>query len=154
MSKSKTVASLYVQTDGNYFDIPGVDPWDIVRNAKNYRGPGPVIAHPPCQRWCMLAPLNFVRFGHRIGDDDGCFAHALKMVRRHGGVLEHPAFSRAWPAFNLMRPTHGVWTRDGRAWVTQVSLRAYGHRAKKMTWLYYVGNQRPPDLDWSRPKLR
>ena len=45
-----TVAALYVETDGCYFDLNGVDPWDISRDARNYPGPHPVVAHSPCQR--------------------------------------------------------------------------------------------------------
>lgn len=152
MSKRK-IAALYVHSRGHYIGLPGVDPWDVKRDAKGYPGPHPVVAHPPCQRWCMLARLNYKIFGYKVGDDQGTFKHALKMVRRYGGVLEHPAFSLAWPKFGLTVPVHGLWTRAGRrSWVTQVSLRAYGHRARKLTWLYYVGDADPPELDWSRPK--
>jgi hypothetical protein len=30
------IAALYVATDGVYFDVPGVDPWDVTRDAKLY----------------------------------------------------------------------------------------------------------------------
>jgi hypothetical protein len=45
------IAALFVETNGAYFNIPGIDPWDEARDAKKYSGPYPVIAHPPCQRW-------------------------------------------------------------------------------------------------------
>jgi hypothetical protein len=45
------IAALYVETDGAYFGLPGVDPWDEARDARKYAGPHPVVAHPPCQRW-------------------------------------------------------------------------------------------------------
>ena len=66
------------------------------------------------------------------------------------GVLEHPAYSLAWPAFDLPRPTVGGWSRSmfRPGWVAQVSQSAYGHRARKRTWLYYVGDAAPPPLDW------
>jgi hypothetical protein len=112
-----------------------------------------VIAHPPCSRWCQLARVNEARYGHRVGADGGCFASALASVRTWGGVLEHPAWSLAWPAFGLPVPARGGWTRslldDG--WTTEVHQRAYGHRARKATWLYYVGAMEPPPLDWSSP---
>ena len=89
----------------------------------------------------------------RIGADGGTFKSALAAVRKWGGVLEHPAFSRAWPVFKLVRPKRGGgWTRvNDREWVCEVSQAAYGHRGRKLTWLLYVGRCPPPDLDWSRP---
>jgi hypothetical protein len=79
------IAALFVQTDGVYFDLPDVDPWDISRDARNYDGPHPVVAHPPCSRWCRLAGLVEARWGHKRGDDGGCFASAVSSVRKWGG---------------------------------------------------------------------
>jgi hypothetical protein len=97
-----------------------------------------------------MANVNQARYGQRVGDDGGCFESALAAVRRWGGVLEHPAYSMAWPAYDLLRPTRGAWQREllGPGWVTECSQSAYGHRARKRTWLYYVGPP-PPLLDWS-----
>jgi hypothetical protein len=146
------IAALYVETDGAYYGIEDVDPWDEARDARLYGGPHAVVAHPPCARWCQLAHIIQKRYGYQVGDDGGCFKAALSSVRRFGGVLEHPAFSYAWPAFGLPRPSHSAWTRDlfTTGWVTQVSQCAYGHRARKLTWLYFVGES-PPALDWSTP---
>jgi hypothetical protein len=91
-----------------------------------------------------------------VGDDAGCFASALASVQRWGGVLEHPAYSHAWPRFALPRPVRGAWSRclfasipEGRrAWVTEVSQSAYGHQARKRTWLYVVARHAPEALDW------
>jgi hypothetical protein len=147
------IAALYVQTGGVYWDLPGVDAWDEARDARRYAGPWPVVAHSPCSRWCQLAYINQKRYGHRVGDDGGCFANALACVRSYGGVLEHPANSYAWPAFNLQRPLRGSWQRTlDDAWVTEVSQCAYGHRARKRTWLYAVTPIAPPALDWSEPE--
>lgn len=146
------IAALYVETNGVYFGLPDVDPWDEKRDARNYRGPHPVVAHPPCSRWCQLAYINQKRYGHKVGDDGGCFAHAIETVRQFGGVLEHPAFTYAWPAFGLPRPPRAGWQRTTcGGWVAQVAQGNYGHRARKYTWLYYVGDD-PPSLDWSEPK--
>lgn len=155
MGGAPVIAALFVQTGGAYFGTAGVDPWDESRDARRYAGPWPVVAHPPCSRWCQLAYINQKRYGHRVGDDGGCFAAALAAVRTWGGVLEHPAFSYAWPAFGLTKPPRGGrWARaaDGLGWVCEVSQAAYGHRARKLTWLYYVGATPPPELDWSRPE--
>jgi hypothetical protein len=40
------IAALFVERDGVYFGLPGVDPWDQVRDARLYAGPWPVVAHP------------------------------------------------------------------------------------------------------------
>lgn len=144
------IAALFVETGGCYFDIEGVDPWDEPRDARTYAGPWPVVAHPPCDRWCQLAPVNQARYGHKVGDDGGCFAAALDAVRKWGGVLEHPAATLAWPAFHLPRPISGGWLRTFcGGWVAHVNQRNYGHKATKATWLYTFGVE-PPPLRWKR----
>ena len=146
------IAALYIQRGGAYWDLPGVDAWDQSRDARLYNGPWPVVAHPPCNVWCQLAHINQKRYGHKVGDDEGCFAHALDSVRRYGGVLEHPAASYAWRKFELQRPRRGSWQRTlCGGWFTEVSQVAYGHRARKRTWLYAVCDS-PPSLDWSEPE--
>lgn len=148
------IAALFVQTGGTYFGITGVDPWDKARDAKKYSGPYPVVAHPPCQLWGAMASVNFARWGgehNRPGNDGGCFTSALDSVNRWGGVLEHPAKTRAWAAHSLEKPTRTGWTRSGTGWVCEVWQSAYGHRANKATWLYYHGNTKPLDLRWDRP---
>lgn len=149
-----TIAALYVQKGGCYYRLPNVDPWDEERDARKYAGPWPVVAHPPCQRWGAMAFVNYARWGgeHNMPrNDGGCFAAALHAVRLWGGVLEHPAKSRAWDWFGLTKPTGLGWQRCGTgAWVCEVWQSAYGHRANKATWLYAVG-KKPVELDWSRP---
>lgn len=135
---TRTVAALYVQKGGAYYDLEGVDPWDEQRDARLYAGPHPVVGHPPCSRWCRLAGLVEARWGHKRGDDGGCFAAALASVRQWGGVLEHPAYSDAWAAFDLPAPPrHGGWVRGFcGGWACHVEQVKYGHPAKKATWLY------------------
>jgi len=152
------VAALYVETGGCYFGLPDVDPWDKERDARLYAGPWPVVAHPPCQLWVNMAGVNFRRYGkpkNRPGNDSGCFARALEAVRRWGGVLEHPAGSFAWSTFALQRPSGvGNWIggRENRsAYVAEVWQSAYGHRARKRTWLYCVPPGALPVLNGIQP---
>ena len=149
------IAALFVEPRGEYSKFPGVDLWDQSRDARLYSGPHPVVAHPPCGRWCQLAGLVEARWGHKRGDDGGCFAAALAAVRRWGGVLEHPAWTKAWPAHGLAVPPAFGWQQsiDG-SWVCAVAQSAYGHRARKRTWLYYVGAQPPAVALWRQPKGR
>lgn len=148
-----TVSVLFCDPRGVYASR-GLDLWDEARDARLYDGCGPVVAHPPCQLWGAMANVNYVRWGgehNRPGNDGGCFASALASLRRCGGVLEHPAMTRAWKAHGLTKP-HGVgWQRCADGWVCEVWQSAYGHRANKATWLLYVGGNAPFELNWSRP---
>jgi hypothetical protein len=150
-----TVAALFVETGGVYWDLEGVDAWDEARDARKYAGPWPVVAHPPCQLWVNFAALNFKRYGgehNRPGNDGGCFASALASVRKWGGVLEHPAGSNAWKEFGLRVPRGRGWGHDAEYEFTcEVWQSAYGHRARKRTWLLFVGDDWPLELDWRRP---
>ncbi len=135
----RVIAALFVATGGSYFGLDGVDPWDEKRDARKYEGPYPVVAHPPCERWCRLAGLVEARWGRKRGEDAGCVASALASVRNYGGVLEHPAYSDAWAAYDLSRPKReGGWSEPdafgGRS--CHVEQIRYGHKAKKATWLY------------------
>lgn len=144
------IAALFVERLGVYFHLPDVDPWDVIRDARDYAGPWPVVAHPPCAKWSPLAYINRRRIpGYEIGDDGDCFRSALASVTRWGGVLEHPAGSLAWARFGLLRPRRGSWQQDTPGWVTEVDQGRYGHRARKRTWLYAVTPRRPADLDWT-----
>lgn len=145
------IAALYVETGGCYTGLAGVDAWDIERDARLYRGPHPVVAHPPCQRWGRFwhgstrKPHQF-----KLGADDGCFAAALASVRKFGGVLEHPAASRAWSHFGLNKPPRsGGWIAADwfGGWTCCVEQGFYGHLANKPTWLYANGVDLP-ELRW------
>lgn len=144
------IAALYVDPRGPYANREDVELWDEARDARLYNGPWPVVAHPPCSRWCRLAGLVEARWGHKRGEDGGCFAAALGAVRRWGGVLEHPAYSDAFQAFGLPAPNPaGGWhAAICGGWVTHVEQGRYGHPAKKATWLYAVVPGKLPSLLW------
>jgi hypothetical protein len=145
-----TVAALYVDPKGVYANLPGVEVWDEARDARLYAGPWPVVAHPPCARWCALAPMNAAINGLAVGDDGGCFEAALDAVHTYGGVLEHPANSFAWRHFDLPGPqTKGGWssTLVGRGTSCYIEQGAYGHIIRKPTWLYAYGVDLPR-LNW------
>lgn len=145
------IAALFVQTDGAYYGLPHVDPWDRERDARLYAGPWPVVAHPPCERWGRYwygGPAAKER--RRLGDDGGCFEAALHAVRICGGVLEHPEGSAAWRHFGLNAPPrHGGWVvADFQGgWTCCVEQGHYGHVSRKATWLYACGVDLP-SLHW------
>lgn len=156
---SEAVAVLFADPKGAYSDRSDVELWDESRDARTYAGSLPVVAHPPCHLWVNMAGVNFKRYGgphNRPGNDGGCFMRALESVRRCGGVLEHPAGSFAWSTFALTRPYADGWYSTGRSfqggaeYVCEVWQSAYGHKARKRTWLLYVGECRPAEMRWER----
>jgi len=134
--------------------LPECDCYDADRDATTYSDNLPVVAHPPCQLWGALAAVNYSRWGgehNRPGNDGGLFEFALKTVRRCGGVLEHPAKSKAWAAYGLTKPQGSGWQLTiNNDWVCEVWQSAYGHRANKATWLYCCGTPLP--AKWKRIK--
>lgn len=140
------IAALYAQKPGVYELFKDVDLWDEKRDARKYEGPWPVVAHPPCGSWGNYAKLHRESraLGPMLGDDDGCFEAALKSLRKHGGVLEHPKGSKAYARFKIPRPKPGLgWqkfytgTKYGH-YVVEVEQGLYGHKAPKPAWLYLV----------------
>jgi hypothetical protein len=160
------IAALFVEAGGCYYGLEGVDPWDEARDARKYDGPWPAISHTPCQRWGKLwagQPLYIKTTGIRKikGDDGGCFAHSLYVVRKYGGIIEHPWGSHAWPHFGLNVPPRegGLINADVEGgWTCCVEQGRYGHYARKPTLLYAHGGENGtielPSLDWGIGKSR
>lgn len=123
-----TVAALYVDSRGPYPIMSNVDAWDETRDARKYSGPYPVIAHPPCGAWGSLSHLSH-------GAHADCGPIAVDQVRAWGGVLEQPARSKLWAHCGLPRP----WSANSSGFAVEVEQVAWGHVARKKTWLYFVG---------------
>jgi hypothetical protein len=79
---------------------------------------------------------------------DATHANALARKKYPGPYSLHPASSNAWAEFGLERPLHDEgWTPDPSGGYTcEVWQSAYGHRARKRTWL----GGPPMILDWAR----
>ena len=131
-----TVAALYVDPRGPYPSMPGVECWDETRDARNYAGPHPVVAHPPCGPWGALAQMR-VPNRERRTQDIGCAEPAVAAVRLWGGVLEQPARSAMFRAFGMPSPFGGVDYCGG--WTFHCSQVHWGHPAEKQSWVYVVG---------------
>jgi len=151
------IAVLFASSKGTYADLPNIELWDEIRDARKYPGPHPIVAHPPCQRWGKFfagQPLYIKRTGIRKikGDDGGCFNAALSSLLTYGGVLEHPEHSHAWAHFGLTKPLRsGGWSHTGVAglYTCCVEQGRYGHYANKPTWLLSY-NTDLPELRWGK----
>lgn len=129
MTPRTDVAALYVDPRGPYPKL--VEHWwDEARDARTYAGPWPVVAHPPCGPWGNLRHLSKA---------PECIKElgllAVEQVRKWGGVLEQPAGSKLWGAAGL--PMTSV--DHEYDWSLEVEQVAWGHVARKKTWLYFYG---------------
>lgn len=127
------VAALFVMPDSYYKSIQGVDAFDADRDALTFTGGLPVVAHPPCRAWSRMRHFAKPRPGER---DLALFA--IDMVRKCGGVVEHPSGSELWKVAGLPAPGSTAVDSFG-GWTLPISQKWFGHRAEKRTWLYIVG---------------
>lgn len=125
------IAVLFARADSNYKQLPECDVWDAERDARKWPGGCPVVAHPPCRAWGRLR-----HFAKPRPDEKDLARFAVAMVRRFGGVLEHPESSQLWPDQGL--PPPGERDEFG-GWTLPVHQFWWGHRAQKKTMLYVVG---------------
>ncbi len=111
------VAVLWCDIRGPYMRMPGVECWPLW--AQSYRGPYPVIAHPPCGPWGKLK----WRCIHQNPDHGPL---AIRLVERWGGVVEQPLGSTL---YRDHCPPGAVFTTCNQ-W-------DFGHPALKPTVLYW-----------------
>ena len=105
------LAALWVRSDSHYGQLAGVDCWDAGRDAYLYRGPHPVICHPPCGPWGKYSAVS--------RQDKAAGPLALLFADLFGGVVEQPVGSRLFAGGQV------------------VSQHDWGHLADKRTKLYW-----------------
>jgi len=92
----RTVAVLFADRDSIYKTLPGVDVYDVDRDARTFPGGMPVVAHPPCRLWGNVWANHPNPLQKPDPQEKDLALFAVDAVRRCGGVLEHPASSRLW----------------------------------------------------------
>lgn len=115
------ISVLCVMQKSNYYLIPGLDLWDIDRDAYNFTGTNPVIVHPPCAQWSKMK--WYAKDDPRQKE---LAFFCLEKVKQNGGILEHPAGSSFFKTAGI-KPTISV----NQSW--------FGFRGRKTTWLYFHG---------------
>jgi hypothetical protein len=133
------ITALCVNQNSIYKTIEGIDAWDLERDAYNFDGLNPIIAHPPCQQWSRLKAFAKVNPKEK---DLAIFC--LEKINRNGGILEHPAGSTFFKYAGI-KPTISI----DQHW--------FGFPARKRTYLYFVGCKPlsfPLNFDLSRSKVQ
>lgn len=125
------IAILFARGDSIYKTLPDCDVWDVERDARTWPGGCSCVCHPPCRAWGRLK-----HFARPRPDEKDLARFAVAMVRKWGGVLEHPAASQLWTDQGLPE----VGGRDASGGFT-IALPQFwfGHLANKATKLYVCG---------------
>lgn len=132
------ISVLFASKTSVYKTIPGLDVWDLDRNALNWPGGNPGIFHPPCRLWS-----RWMRHFSKAPESEKNLAlWSVEQVRKHGGVLEHPACSLLWDEAHLPKPGTG----DQYGFSIALYQQWFGHKAQKATWLYICGARSLPEI--------
>jgi len=137
----KKIAVLFAEPNSIYKTLPGCDVYDKERDALSFKGFMSIVAHPPCRAWCRLR-----QFARPEEGEKELALWAADMVRKWGGVLEHPAGSSLWAKARLPRAGKGDDEYGG--FTLSVDQYWFGHKAQKRTLLYVCGVKRTdvPDI--------
>jgi hypothetical protein len=130
-------AVLCSRVKSHYKANPLLDVYDHKRDAFNYNGNLPVIAHPPCRAWG-----KFHHWSNHPAKEVELAIFCVAKVQSLGGVLEHPAYSKLWLACQLPRP--GDPPDQFGGYTIRINQCDFGHRAQKATWLYIAKKTPPP----------
>jgi hypothetical protein len=126
------IAVLCAAKNSIYKKIEGVEVYDEARDARTFKGGMPIVAHPPCRAWSAYC-------SHQAKPEPGERAlgpWCVSQLKRYGGVLEHPAYSRLWDELGLPRP--GERPING-LWSMKVKQSWWGDKRSKNTWLLFAG---------------
>lgn len=114
--------------------VVGIDLWDKRRNAFNFKGGSPVVAHPPCRLWAKLKGMSKMSL-EDMGIEKDLGRHCVRMVVENGGVLEHPAGSDLFEDMGL--PAGGYANEKG--FTLEFPQRLFGHPMVKNSWFFFSG---------------
>jgi len=105
--------------------------FDINMDARTFQESHSVVAHPPCRAWGRLK-----HFAKPRVDEKELAVFSINLIRRNGGVLEHPAGSSLFKHMGIK--LDGSTDQYG-GYVLSIDQFWFGHRAQKRTYLYICG---------------
>jgi hypothetical protein len=132
-----SVAVLCCAKNSVYHTLPNVECYDENRDVRTFAGGMRAVGHPPCAPYSAYCahqwkPVPGIKeLGPLVVD----------WLRKCGGVLEHPAYSRLFDVCNLPKPGCGVELKNGPMpiWSTEVLQGWWGDTRSKTTWLCFFG---------------
>lgn len=158
------IVALYTMPNSSYWKILGEhNCYGEDRDARKYKGNAVIIAHPPCKHYSNTGLRTFANKCPKI---KSCARIAVWQVRKNGGVLEHPKFSRLWNRCYLPKPRYYHIVDNEKCyyafsdkdkyggWTLEVRQFDFGHIAQKKTWIYIVGDIYINDINHLLPKHR
>jgi hypothetical protein len=136
----RTVAVLCVARRSVYHGMPDVECYDIGRDVRTFEGGMPVVAHPPCRSWSAFCAHQ----AKPLPGEQELGPLCVEWLRKCGGILEQPAYSRLFAHCGL--PTPGS-PRNPNLWTAAVLQCWFGDSRPKNTWLCFFGIT-PRDVQW------
>lgn len=130
MKTNKKVSVLCCSKTSYYKTLPGVDAFDINRNASTFKGNNPIVAHPPCRSWSA----KMSHFAKPLPGERDLAHFCISKLKTNGGVLEHPAYSKLFSVGSIPKPGEG---RKGDLISIEVWQSWFGYVIPKKTWLCF-----------------
>tara|TARA_R100000329_G_scaffold4624_1_gene6275 strand:- start:1718 stop:2302 length:585 start_codon:yes stop_codon:yes gene_type:complete len=132
--------ALFVRKDSSYKNRETWDVYDEDRDALTFDSSSPVVCHPPCRTWGRLSHLAT----NARPNESKLALWSIDMIRKNGGILEHPAGSRL---FGKHLPDVNETDEHG-GFTILIDQYDFGHVAHKKTKLYICGIDKSqlPDL--------
>lgn len=148
--KTTGIPVLFVHNRSNYKKDKDFDCYDEKRNAYTFNSSQALICHPPCRLYSRLKGLS----NAPIEEKQAAY-FSLDLVRKNGGILEHPHDSDFWKENKIIAPNTGY---DEFGGFTILILQSwFNYYTPKKTILYIVGinkNQLPKINEINNIRLR
>lgn len=146
------VAVLCASGRSIYHHLPAVEVFDRARDACQFAGPEPVVAHPPCRLWSRTLSHCAKSLDAEAEKELGRFC--VRKVLQNGGVLEQPAHSALFADMNLPMPNQPAHPFLFTLYVEQ---GWFGYPLRKPTWILVSGvpmrDIPPVPMSLAEPKL-